>query len=71
MKKYTFLLILFTSLIAFGQNNNSEKDDKLKFFIGEQVVNSEGENEKQIIELWKNYISNGQYGDTNSPYWSY
>jgi hypothetical protein len=27
-----------------------ETDEKLKFFIGEQVVNAEGENEKQIIE---------------------
>ncbi len=71
MKKYAFLIILFTSLTAFGQSNNSETADKLKFFIGEQVVNADGENEKQIIQLWKNYLLAGQYGDINSPYWSF
>ena len=64
-------ILLTTCLQALGQNNNSETADKLKFFIGEQVVNAEGENEKQIIELWKNYLLAGQYGDTNSPYWSF
>lgn len=58
--KYILLLILFPNLNAFSQNNNSVTDDKLKFFIGEQVINAEGENEKQIIQLWKNYISDGQ-----------
>jgi hypothetical protein len=67
--KYILLLIIFPNLNAFSQNNNSVTDEKLKFFIGEQVINAEGENEKQIIQLWKNYISDGQYGDSNSPYW--
>jgi hypothetical protein len=71
MRKYIFLLILLTSQIALGQNNNSETDEKIKFFIGDQVVNAEGEDEKQIIELWKIYLLAGQYGDINSPYWSF
>ncbi|KOY86402.1 hypothetical protein AD998_09820 [bacterium 336/3] len=69
MKKYLILGIILISLKVFGQNNTSS--DKLKFFIGEQVINAGDENEKQIIQIWKNYISSGQYGNPDSPYWSF
>jgi hypothetical protein len=71
MKKYIFLLVLITSINVLSQSNNSETIDTLTFFIGEQVINADGENEKQIIKLWKDYLLTGQYGDTNSPYWSF
>ena len=69
MKKYTFILIIFISLSTFSQNDTLGISNKVKFFIGEQVINADGENERQIIQLWQNYISAGQYGDTNSPFW--
>jgi hypothetical protein len=69
MKKYTFILTIFISLSAYSQNDTLGISNKVKFFIGEQVINADGENERQIIQLWQNYISAGQYGDTNSPFW--
>lgn len=68
MIKYLVFVVVFITINTFAQNNTS---NKLKFFIGEQVINAEDENEKQIIQLWKDYVTNGQYSDPNSPYWSF
>lgn len=50
---------------------NKSSDSSLVFYIGEQVVNAEDENEKQIIQLWKDYLLANKYGDTTSAFWSF
>jgi hypothetical protein len=68
-------VMLFCAFTAISQTTNtfinSQTDSKLKFSIGKEVVNANDENEKEIIALWKNYIMNGEHGDTASPYWWY
>ncbi|GAB1308590.1 hypothetical protein KH5_12730 [Urechidicola sp. KH5] len=66
-------IILFPlTFKAFSQNNIQDSlSEKLVFYVGEQVINADDENEKLIIQLWKDYLLNGEYGDTNSPYWSF
>ena len=67
--------LLFTFFIIPKVNSQNiqttSTDSSLIFFIGEQVVNAEDENEKQIIQLWKNYLLEGKFGDPNSPFWSF
>lgn len=66
------IIFLFISINAFSQNNIQEtSSEKLVFYIGEQVINANDEDEKQIIQLWKEYLLAGNYGDTSSPYWSF
>jgi hypothetical protein len=68
----TGIIFLFIGFKTFSQNKIQETFiEKLVFYVGEQVINADDENEKQIIELWKNYLTKGTYGDTASPYWSY
>lgn len=65
-----FQLFVFVSCVqGFSQAENSE--NKLSFYIGEQVTNATDVNEKQIIELWKSYLLAGKYGEESSPYWSF
>lgn len=72
MKKYIILVLAFLYLKGLSQNSTADQSsNKLAFFIGEQVINAEGENEKQILQLWKDYLLKGKYGDPNSPYWSF
>jgi|FLOH01.1.fsa_nt_gi hypothetical protein len=68
----TGIIFLFIGLKAFSQNNTQDTlSGKLVFYVGEQVINANDKNEKQIIQLWKDYLLTGKYGDTTSPYWSF
>jgi len=71
MKHLLLILFLLSDTICLAQNGIDENTAKLEFLIHEEVSNADGEVEKQLIELWKNYINEGSFQDTNSPYWSF
>ena len=57
--------------MSFSQTENAESVGGIDFYIHEEVTNANGEIEQQLIELWQNYISDGNFQDINSPYWSF
>lgn len=63
-------LILFSAITSFIQAQNMEKDiNSLNIIIDENVLNAEDENEKEIINLWSNYLNSGEYKNPKSIYW--
>jgi len=71
MKKTIFFLILLSIYhLSSSQNENDEVLGGIDFSIHKEVTNANGEIEQQLIKLWQNYISDGNFQDTNSPYWS-
>jgi len=74
INKLTVSLLLIFCIISNVKSQDLHEipeDSSLVFYIGEQVINAEDENEKQIIQLWKDYLLNGKYGDTASVFWSF
>ncbi|WP_196893964.1 hypothetical protein [Aureivirga marina] len=73
MKNYLFYLtILFFQLSCAQQKEEvSTKKSGLKFYIGAEVTNAKDSPEKEIIELWQNYLEAGKFRIDDSPYWSY
>ncbi|MBT8180509.1 MAG: hypothetical protein KJO53_02860 [Eudoraea sp.] len=73
MKEILFLTFLLFLQIGYSQTEHKElkSNSKIEFFIDDEVINAEGEAEKLIIELWKNYLLEGKFQDTQSPYWSF
>lgn len=43
----------------------------LEFYIHKEVTNADGAIEQELIQLWKNYLMDGNFQDTSSPYWSF
>ena len=66
---YCFTLLI--SLPGFTQSGTENSTNQLSFYIHEEVTNADGEVEQKLIQLWKNYISNGAFQDLQSPYWSF
>lgn len=73
-----FMLVCFLVLSAIyscGQSkkleDSKEIEQGLKFYIEKEVSNYDDENEKQVIQLWKDYLLKGEFKSENSPYWSY
>lgn len=71
MDKIIILLLSLTSQFAYAQTDTLEHLKGIDFYIHEEVSNANGEVEQQLIELWQNYISDGNFQDVNSPYWSF
>ena len=72
MYKHTLgLLLFFISTMSVAQTTDSVSIGGIEFYIHEEVTNAHGEVEQQLIKLWQNYISDGNFQDTNSPYWSF
>ena len=72
MNKIQIVLILLSiQVIGYSQTVDSTSNSGLEFFIHEEVTNADGEIEKQLVDLWRNYISDGIFGDKESPYWSF
>lgn len=72
MKQFIYALFFcFFCLTSLAQSGEKSTVGGIVFSIHEEVTNANGEVEKQLIELWQNYISDGQFQDTNSPYWSF
>ena len=72
IKKY-FTLLIFASLSQqiVAQPIIEESTGGIEFYIHKEVTNADGKVEKQLIELWQNYISDGNFQDPESPYWSF
>lgn len=72
MTKTLHTLILFTICqLSLAQTNTTKDLGGIDFYIHEEVTNANGEVEQQLIELWQNYISDGNFQDIDSPYWSF
>lgn len=72
MKKLATLLILVAiNNYCFSQVNAITDNYGITFHIHEEVTNADGDVEKQLIRLWKNYISDSNFQDPKSPYWSF
>lgn len=65
------LIIIFQSSFAQKEEQEGLVNRNIDFFIGSEVTNANDEDEKQIIQLWKNYLIEGKFQDDNSPYWSF
>ncbi|NNE14060.1 MAG: hypothetical protein HKN51_03735 [Saprospiraceae bacterium] len=66
-----FFFLLLINNFCFAQSQELTTESNIDFYIHEEVTNADGEVEKQIIALWQNYISDGNFQDPKSPYWSF
>lgn len=72
MNKIILSILLFSiSNMCFAQGEKEKNIEGIDFYIHEEVTNADGIVEQEIIELWQNYISDGNFQDVNSPYWSF
>jgi hypothetical protein len=72
MSKTIVILMLFSIMnMSFTQTASVENSGSIDFYIHEDVTNAKGEIEQQLISLWQNYISEGNFQDLNSPYYSF
>ncbi|MEB8327744.1 hypothetical protein OO009_00125 [Flavobacteriaceae bacterium KMM 6897] len=72
MNKILFTLILFSICNkSIAQTVETKNLEGIDFYIHKEVTNANGEVEQELIELWQNYISNGNFQDVKSPYWSF
>lgn len=67
---YFLLLIVLVSTPKKTQSQQRERGE-LTFFIHEEVTNAGGAVEQELIQLWKNYLTDGNFQDPHSPYWSF
>ena len=67
------MIFIFTLLsqITVAQIDTLVSLGGIDFYIHEEVTNADGEVEKELIALWQNYISDGNFQDSNSPFWSF
>jgi len=65
------LLLVFVTMTSFAQTDTSKTRNGIEFYIHKEVTNSNGETEQQLINLWRNYISEGKFQDSLSPYWTF
>ena len=72
MWKFIFKLLLISICNnSHAQIDTPENLGEIDFYIHKEVTNSNGKVEKQLIQLWQNYISKGNFQDLKSPYWSF
>ena len=72
MNQLILTLILFSICnLGLAQIDETNNLGGMDFYIHEEVTNADGEVEKELIDLWQNYISDGNFQDVNSPYWSF
>lgn len=72
-KIFIILIVIFGGIMskAISQNITPIKNSSLIFYVGKEVINANDENEKQIIQLWKDYLVEGKFEDKESPFWSF
>ena len=72
MNKINYILFLFSMChLCFAQSAHVDDLGGIDFYIHEEVTNANGVIEQQLITLWQNYITDGNFQDKNSPYWSF
>lgn len=70
MKKLLFALIL-ASLYTSCAAQPVDDTGGIEFYVHEEVTNADGAIEQELIRLWQNYLSDGNFEDPASPYWSF
>ncbi len=70
-KRFLFLFLVTICNTSIAQVKNIQSNSGIEFYIHEEVTNAGGEVEQQLIKLWQDYISDGNFQDDNSPYWSF
>lgn len=65
------ILVIFQISCAQEEKLKIISNGNIDFYIGSEVTNANDKSEKQIIQLWKNYLIEGKFQDANSPYWSF
>ncbi len=65
------IVVLFSWTNMCAQSEAAELVNGIEFYIHEEVTNANGEVEQELIELWKNYLTEGKFQDEQSPYWSF
>jgi len=72
MRFLLFILVLiFINNFSSAQITETKSTKEIDFYIHKEVTNANGDIEKKLIELWQNYISDGNFQDVKSPYWSF
>lgn len=64
-------MLFFMHNLSFAQTEKVDSESGIEFYIHKEVTNAKGEVEQELIGLWQNYISDGNFQDVNSPYWSF
>ncbi|WP_340200894.1 hypothetical protein [Ascidiimonas sp. W6] len=65
------LLLISICNNGIAQLDASKSLGGIDFFIHEEVTNADSKVAQKLIELWQNYISDGNFQDPKSPYWSF
>ncbi len=68
---YILAILFSTKGIIQAQEPVPTFTGGIEFSIHAEVSNADGDVEKELIKLWQNYISDGNFQDKNSPYWSF
>jgi hypothetical protein len=71
IKSRIIILLLSVSTLSLAQTTSSENKGGIEFYVHEEVTNANGEIEQQLIQLWTDYVSEGNFQDLESPYWSF
>jgi len=71
MKKYLILLLWIIANGVLAQEGILNDSSGIEFLIQEEVTNSDGEIEQELIRLWQGYVRDGNFQDPESPYWSF
>ena len=76
--QHTFFLIIALGLYGCTPQGTEEVVQHhpgllplLTIYTNKSVTNAEEENEKQVIELWKDYLRSKMFQRPDGPHWSY
>lgn len=71
VKALFIFVFTLTANTFLAQEITDPSVEAIEFLIHEEVTNANGEVEQQLIDLWQGYISDGNFQDKQSPYWSF
>ncbi len=69
MNKLFYIIPFLLLSISLSGQNNSDKKTPVKLIIDKNVLNAHDSNEKEIIEVWTNYLNAGEFKNPNTIYW--
>ena len=72
---YILMLAITLSIIGCSESTEAEQHadalPTLSFYINDSVTNAGEENEKEVINLWKDYLQSKMFQRSDGPHWSY
>ncbi len=69
MNKLFYIIPFLLLSISLSGQNNSDKKTPVKLIVDKNVLNAHDSNEKEIIEIWTNYLNAGEFKNPNTIYW--